>query len=61
MSICTKDLRRYLPPLLLALAAPVFGLLLDHHLDGAIFFGAAAAMVLGIVSASVVGRGLARR
>jgi MFS family permease len=44
-----------------ALAAPVFGLLLDHHLDGAIFFGAAAAMVLGIVSASVVGRGLARR
>lgn len=44
-----------------ALAAPVFGLLLDHHLDGAIFFGAAAAMVLGIVSASVVGRGLKRR
>ncbi|MEY2875390.1 MAG: hypothetical protein RLZZ373_2761, partial [Pseudomonadota bacterium] len=41
-----------------ALAAPVFGVLLDHGLASAIFYGAAAAMTLGIASAAVVGRGL---
>lgn len=44
-----------------ALAAPVFGMLLDRGLANAIFQGAAAAMVLGIASAAVVGRGLHRR
>ncbi|MEX8494980.1 MFS transporter [Sphaerotilus sp.] len=41
-----------------ALAAPVFGVLLDHGMTQAIFYGAAAALALGIVSAAVVGRGL---
>jgi MFS family permease len=41
-----------------ALAAPVFGVMLDHGLAGEIFYGAAVAMVLGIASAAVVGRGL---
>jgi hypothetical protein len=41
-----------------ALAAPVFGMLLDRGLAGAIFFGSAAALLLGIVSATVVGRGM---
>ena len=44
-----------------ALAAPVFGTMLDHGWTRSIFFGAAAAMLLGIVSAAVVGRGLAPR
>lgn len=43
-----------------ALAAPVFGALLDRGMAPAIFYGAAAAMTLGIVSAAVVGRGLKR-
>ena len=41
-----------------ALAAPVFGLLLDRGWTGAIFYGSAAALLLGVVSATVVGRGL---
>jgi len=41
-----------------ALAAPVFGALLDRGMAPAIFYGAAAALTLGIVSAAVVGRGL---
>lgn len=41
-----------------ALAAPVFGVMLDHGMANAIFYGAAAAMALGIASAAVVGRGL---
>lgn len=44
-----------------ALAAPVFGTMLDHGWTRSIFFGAAAAMLLGIVSAAVVGRGLVPR
>ncbi|MDQ5897504.1 MAG: transporter, family, fosmidomycin resistance protein [Pseudomonadota bacterium] len=44
-----------------ALAAPVFGLLLDRGFDGGIFFGAAAAMLLGIGSAGLVGRRLPGR
>ncbi|WP_338414952.1 MFS transporter [uncultured Sphaerotilus sp.] len=43
-----------------ALAAPVFGVLLDRGMAPVIFYGAAAAMTLGIVSAAVVGRGLKR-
>jgi len=43
-----------------ALAAPVFGALLDRGMAPAIFYGAAAAMTLGILSAAVVGRGLKR-
>lgn len=38
-----------------ALAAPVFGLLLDHHLDAGVFWGAAGLMLLGIVSARHAG------
>jgi predicted MFS family arabinose efflux permease len=41
-----------------ALAAPVFGVMLDHGLAGAIFYGSAAALLLGIASATVVGRGV---
>lgn len=41
-----------------ALAAPVFGLLLDRGWTGAIFYGSAAALLLGVVSATVVGRSL---
>lgn len=41
-----------------ALAAPVFGMLLDRGLSGAIFYGSAMTLLLGIVSATVVGRGL---
>jgi MFS transporter, FSR family, fosmidomycin resistance protein len=41
-----------------ALAAPVFGVMLDHGMAGEIFFAAAAAMGLGIASAAVVGRGV---
>ena len=38
-----------------ALAAPVFGWLLDHAAPNAIFLGAAATLGLGIVSAGLVG------
>lgn len=41
-----------------ALAAPVFGVMLDRGLSGAIFYGAAAALLLGVASATMVGRGL---
>ena len=41
-----------------ALAAPVFGLLLDRGWTSAIFYGSAAALLLGVASATVVGRGL---
>lgn len=37
-----------------ALAAPVFGAMLDRGLSGAIFVGAAAVLVLGITSAGLV-------
>jgi FSR family fosmidomycin resistance protein-like MFS transporter len=39
-----------------ALSAPVFGSLLDHGQAHGVFYGAAAALVLGIVTASLVGR-----
>lgn len=39
-----------------ALAAPVFGWLLDHAVPGSVFVGAAVCLVVGIGSASLVGQ-----
>lgn len=44
-----------------AVAAPVFGAILDHGMPRGIFAGSAAALMLGIASAGLVGLGLARR
>ena len=44
-----------------ALAAPVFGWLLDHGLAQGVFLGSALAMALGVASAALVGAGVARR
>jgi MFS transporter, FSR family, fosmidomycin resistance protein len=44
-----------------ALAAPVFGWLLDHGLARGVFLGSALAMALGVASAALVGAGVARR
>ncbi|RZL28878.1 MAG: MFS transporter, partial [Rubrivivax sp.] len=44
-----------------ALAAPVFGAILDHGMPRGVFAGSAAALMLGITSAGLVGLGLARR
>ncbi len=44
-----------------AMSAPVFGALLDRGLTGGIFHGSALALALGVVSAALVGGGLARR
>ena len=43
-----------------ALAAPVFGALLDHGSPSSVFTGAALALVGGVVSASLVGLQVAR-
>ena len=43
------------------LAAPVFGYMLDHHMNSGVFFGAAVGMVLSVVSAGFVGAGVAAR
>ena len=43
------------------LAAPVFGYMLDHHLNSGVFYGAAAGLVLSVVSAGFVGAGVAAR
>lgn len=43
------------------LSAPVFGAMLDAHMNSAIFFGSAAALVLGVASAGFVGAGVAAR
>jgi len=43
-----------------AVAAPVFGALLDHHQPQGIFYGAAFVLALGIASASLVGLRMAR-
>jgi FSR family fosmidomycin resistance protein-like MFS transporter len=43
-----------------ALSAPVFGWLMDHQLGAAVFQGAALALLLGIVSAALVGARVAR-
>lgn len=43
------------------LAAPVFGALLDQGMVSGIFYGSAAALVLGVASAGFVGAGVAAR
>ena len=43
-----------------ALAAPVFGALMDRHQPGAVFMGAALALGAGVVSAAWVGAAVAR-
>jgi len=43
-----------------AVSAPLFGAMVDHGLHALVFFGAAAAMALGIASATVVGWRMAR-
>lgn len=44
-----------------ALAAPAFGALMDHHWPGAVFLGSAGMLLLGVVAASAVGRGIVAR
>jgi MFS transporter, FSR family, fosmidomycin resistance protein len=44
-----------------ALAAPVFGALIDRQLPGAVFLGSALALLAGVGSASLVGANVARR
>ena len=44
-----------------AVAAPVFGALLDQGMESSIFYGSAAALVLGVASAAWVGVGVASR
>ena len=43
-----------------AIAAPVFGALLDHGSPSAVFYGAALTLALGVVSASFVGLRVSR-
>ena len=43
-----------------ALAAPVFGALLDHQQAAGVFHGAALALVLGVASAALVGERIAQ-
>ncbi len=44
-----------------ATAAPMFGMLMDHHWPAAVFFGAALMLLAGVLAASSVGAGVARR
>ncbi|HSI57582.1 MAG TPA: MFS transporter [Ideonella sp.] len=44
-----------------ALAAPVFGALMDRQLPSMVFIGAALALVGGVLSAALVGAGVERR
>jgi MFS family permease len=44
-----------------ALAAPIFGSLLDHGAASGVFYGSALTLALGVLSASLVGAGVARR
>ncbi|MFM8899809.1 MAG: MFS transporter [Burkholderiales bacterium] len=44
-----------------AVAAPVFGYLLDHGSPSWVFYGAALTLALGVVSATLVGLGAAKR
>jgi len=44
-----------------AMAAPVFGALLDHAMPAGVFYGAALTLALGVASASLVGAQVARR
>ena len=41
-----------------ALAAPLFGILLDRNLPAGIFYGAAAMLMIGVLSAALVGQQL---
>lgn len=43
-----------------AIAAPVFGALLDHGSASGVFYGSALALALGVASASLVGLGIAQ-
>ena len=43
------------------LAAPVFGFMLDHHMNNAVFYGSAIALVLSVVSAVIVGDGVSKK
>ncbi len=45
----------------LALAAPAFGLMMDHGMPAAVFAGAACALALGVTSATIVGQRIAAR
>ncbi len=44
-----------------SVAAPVFGALLDRGMTSTVFYGAALALVLGVMSAGMVGAGVAAR
>jgi len=44
-----------------AVAAPVFGALLDRGMPSGVFYGSAHALALGIISAGWVGVGISRR
>ncbi|MDL2337545.1 MAG: MFS transporter [Pseudomonadota bacterium] len=44
-----------------ALAAPVFGSLLDHGMASGVFYGSALTLVFGVVSAAAVGLGIHRQ
>ncbi|MDR0226534.1 MAG: MFS transporter [Burkholderiaceae bacterium] len=43
------------------LAAPVFGYMLDHGMSHGVFYGAAIALMLSVVSAVVVGDGVSKK
>ncbi|MEG0939158.1 MAG: MFS transporter [Comamonas sp.] len=43
------------------LAAPVFGYMLDHQMNNAVFYGSAIALVLSVVSAVIVGDGVSKK
>jgi predicted MFS family arabinose efflux permease len=44
-----------------AVAAPMFGALLDHGWPSGVFYGSALTLVLGVLSAAAVGSGIHRR
>lgn len=44
-----------------ALAAPVFGAVMDHGLPNAVFYGAALTLAMGVGSAALVGRSVAAK
>lgn len=43
------------------LAAPVFGYMLDHQMNNAVFYGSAIALLLSVVSAVIVGDGVSKK
>lgn len=44
-----------------ALAAPIFGALMDHGSPSGVFYGAAITLMMGVLSAGMVGQGIAAR